>query len=494
MPRTSFQLLVALACTAGLLSSAARDAAAADKLPNLLVIQTDEQRPDTMAAYGNTKIHTPNMDRLAKDSFVFERAYVVQPVCTPSRSAMLTGFWPHTTGLTTNNIPLPRDTRCLPELIGGKEYRTAHMGKWHLGDEIFPQHGFQEWVSIEDGYAAYFQHAGDRNARSSYHQFLVKLGYKPQQNNKFSREFAVRLPIEHCKPKFLEQQACEFLQRNRKSPFVLYVSFLEPHMPYFGPLNAEHSPNEVTLPINFNDVLGDDEPSDARRIRDELYTKGFGGQRLRTEADWRQLIARYWGMVTQVDQSVGAILDTLERLGLADNTIVVYTSDHGDMMGSHRLLAKSVMYQEAVHIPWLIRVPGCPGRTIHPSVSHIDFVPTVLDLMGKAIPKELPGQSLVPLLNGKPVAEDHVFFEWPDPLCRAVISPEGWKLCLRPKDKCQLYNLSDDPGECTNLYYTGKHQDVIERLTQKIRQWQQRVHDPAEVLKNTAPAPGAGAK
>ncbi|MHC4538822.1 MAG: sulfatase-like hydrolase/transferase, partial [Planctomycetota bacterium] len=110
--------------------------------PNLLFIWTDEQRADTMAVYGNKKIRVPNMNRLAVESVVFKNAYVTQPVCTPNRSAVMTGLWPHTTGLLTNNIPLPKETHCLNELIGDSNYRTAYMGKWHLGDEIFAQHGF----------------------------------------------------------------------------------------------------------------------------------------------------------------------------------------------------------------------------------------------------------------------------------------------------------------------------------------------------------------
>ncbi len=466
------------------------NAASADARPlNVLILHTDEQRADTMRAYGNMKIHAPNMDRLAETSFVFTRAYVTQPVCTPSRAAMLTGRWPHTTGLTRNNIPLPDDIPCLSELLGESGYRTAYMGKWHLGDEVVAQHGFQEWVSIEDTYSSHFRQGRDRDARSSYHHFLVKLGYEPGKGNKFSRDFASRLPIEHSKPRFLEQRACQFLERNRRQPFVLVVSFLEPHMPYFGPLNDEHPLSQITLPPNFDDPLGDDEPLAARRLREKLLRDGYGKQPLQTEADWRRLIVRYWGLVTEVDRSVGAILDTLDRLELAENTLVLYTSDHGDMMGSHRLLMKSVMYEEAIRVPWLMRVPGRQGRPIVQPVSQIDLVPTVLELLGRPVPKDLPGQSLVPLLDGKSIAEDHVYFEWPDPLCRAVISPDGWKLCLRPNDKCQLYYLVEDPGECTNLYYTGKHQDVIDRLARKIRSWQQRVDDRADVqCAETAPA------
>jgi arylsulfatase A-like enzyme len=455
--------------------------AARRRKPNLLFIWTDEQRADTMAVYGNSKIRVPNFNKLAAESVVFRNAYVTQPVCTPNRSAVMTGLWPHSSGLVTNNIPLPKETRCLNEIIGDPDYRTAYMGKWHLGDEIFAQHGFDEWVSMEDGYSRYYGKERDRNARSSYHHYLVGLGHEPSQNGgRFSRGYAASLPLEQCKPKFLERNACDFMRRHRNRPFMLYINFLEPHMPFTGPLDDMYDPGEVDLPPNFDDPLEENEP-EAYRKKMRQCARKYG----KTERDFRNLIARYWGLNSQVDLSVGAILDMLEELGLADNTIVVYTSDHGDMMGAHRLVEKGVMYEEAVRIPWLMRVPamGRRQRVIEQPVSHIDLVPTLLELMGRAVNKEnLPGQSLVPLVTGGKVAEDHVFIEWGiKPRVRTVVSPDGWKLCLSKEDKCQLFNLQDDPYEKTNLYDSGKHQAVIARLTEKILKWQNTTNDNAEV-------------
>ncbi len=450
------------------------------KKPNLLFIWTDEQRADTMAVYGNKKIRVPNMNRLAAESIVFKKAYVTQPVCTPNRSAVMTGLWPHMSGLLTNNIPLPRDTRCLNELIGDSYYRTAYMGKWHLGDEIFAQHGFDEWISMEDGYSNYYGDGRDQNARSSYHHHLLELGYKPGGGGKFSRNFAVSLPIEHCKPKFLEQKACDFLRRHRSEPFMLYINFLEPHMPFTGPLDDMYNPSEIDLPASFNDPLEDNEPDNCKK-KFKQCAKKYGT----TEQDFRKLIARYWGLNSQVDRSVGAILDTLDQLGLADNTIVVYTSDHGDMMGAHRLVEKGLMYEEATRIPWMMRVPSLGRRQqlIEQPVSQIDLVPTLLELMGHSeASANLPGQSLVPLIKGGKVDRDHVFIEWnTEPRIRTVVSPDGWKLCLSKEDKCQLFNLRQDPGETINFFDSGRHNDVISRLTKKIHQWQESVGDKITV-------------
>jgi len=316
--------------------------------PNLLFLWTDEQRADTMAAYGNHKIQTTNLNQFAEDCVVFQNAYVAQPVCTPDRSTVMTGLWPHQTGCTKNNIPLPEDIPCLPEIVNDPAYHTGYMGKWHLGDEIFAQHGFQEWVSIEDTYSEYYSKNRDSSARSSYYHYLVEQGYTPSSDNKFSRRFAAGLPLEYSKAMFLQQQAREFLERQARAdrPFLLYVNFLRPHMPFTGPLDDRYDPADVTLPQSFHDHMEEDVPLRYRVKRQYLIDK-YGA----SEQDFRSLIARYWGLVTQVDRAVGRVLDTLAETGLDENTLVVYTSDHGDMMGAHHMAEKSVMYQEAVRIP-----------------------------------------------------------------------------------------------------------------------------------------------
>ncbi|MEA3225212.1 MAG: DUF4976 domain-containing protein, partial [Planctomycetota bacterium] len=150
------------------------------------------------------------------------------------------------------------------------------------------------------------------------------------------------------------------------------------------------------------------------------------------------------------------------------------------------LVEKGLMYEESARIPWLMRVPamGRRQRVIEQPVSQIDLVPTLLELMGHGkAAKNLPGQSLVPLVEGGQVAEDHVFIEWgTEPRVRTVVSPDGWKLCLSKEDKCQLFNLSDDPYETTNLYDSGIHEAVIARLTEKIRTWQKKTKDKVEVI------------
>lgn len=472
--------------------------------PNLLFLWTDEQSYNTMAAYGNDKIKTPNLNKLASESFVFKTAYVSQAVCTPSRSTVMTGLYPHTNGCTANNIPLKKETKCVPELVNDPEYKTAYMGKWHLGDEIFAQHGFEQWESIEDNYTKYYSEGKDRSARSTYHHWLVEKGYGPPRydENKFDRFFCTRLPEEHSKPAFLSEKACEFMEQNRDNPFMLYVNFLEPHSPIFSALDELHKREHVDLPENTDDPLEKNEPMRYRLLH-EGYKKGYDFE---DEAKHRDLVARYWGLVSLVDKHVGKILDKLEALGLDDNTIVVYTSDHGNMLGAHHLMYKTVMYEESSHVPFLMRVPqiGREQKIIEENVSQIDIVPTVLELMNIKRDEHLQGNSLVPVMLGEKPDEDHVFIEWNPPLdyyierkkkkgselasteevvklfnehTRAVVSPDGWKLCVSDVDKNQLFNLNEDTLETTNLFYSGKHDDKIKALFAKIQVWQRNTGD-----------------
>jgi arylsulfatase A-like enzyme len=215
----------------------------------------------------------------------------------------------------------------------------------------------------------------------------------------------------------------------------------------------------------------------------------------------RRTKQKYLGLVTEVDESIGAILSKLQEVGVADNTIVVHTSDHGDMLGAHRLFGKKVMFQEATRVPYLVHMPG-QTRTISipQPVSHIDFLPTMLDLLGKPAHPQCVGTSRAPLLHGQSMPAENVFMQWaPENLhlqssdkpeqvemaitesTRAIVSPDGWKLCLRDHDKNELYNLRLDPAEEHNLFYTGEHRDVIDRLTNDIHVWQERAGDSLKV-------------
>jgi arylsulfatase A-like enzyme len=422
-------------------------------------------------------------------------------------------LYPHANGCTENNISLRPGTPCFPEMIAEGRYVTGHFGKWHLGDELFAQHGFAHWVSIEDGYNAYFGEGRNRNATSTYHDFLTGRGLVPKNGRSFGRSEAARLTEHLGKPAFLARQAAEFIQTHRRQPFILYVNFLEPHMPFFGPRDSQHPVDGIPLPPNFADEPTDAQPLKTRLLAEHYRRHGQSGLPLRTEADWRRMIANYWGLCSLVDTHVGAILETVETCGLSGNTVVAFTSDHGDMMGAHRLIAKCVQFQEAIRVPLLIRLPGqSTARRIAGPVSQIDIVPTLLELLGESLPGFLQGQSLSRAMERGRTDQEEVYIEWNGPnnglgdVCgqvqfpdwltslapaeairaacadpvRTVIRADGWKLNLSPLGEHELYNLRQDPGEMLNRFGEKAYARVARELASSIRSWQKRTGDMIE--------------
>jgi len=332
-----------------------------------------------------------------------------QPVCTPSRGWILTGLYPHQHKSVSNNIPRARDTRTQPELRGstGTTGTTGRFGvskrvfrKRHLGDEVFAQHGFEDWVSIEDLYSAHFGKNRVPAERSSYHAYLLSQGYKPHNDgeNKFSRQFAGRLLIHDCKPAFLARHASRFILENRKDPWLLHVNFLEPHMRFHGPLNELHSEEEAPVPANCPGDAVDQEPELYRKFRHTTWRKALSVMTWQTRAGWQRLNRNYAGLCSQVDDALSRILWTLEGSGQSDNTVVIFTSDHGEMMGSHTLVGKPVFYEEATRVPLQIRAPFLQRRhiVVDRPTSSINIVATVLDLLGSRPVDKPPGQNLVP--------------------------------------------------------------------------------------------------
>jgi arylsulfatase len=471
---------------------------AVQRKPNLILFLPDQQRADTIACYGGKKVHAPNLNKLAAESVVFERSYVTHPVCTPSRSSLMTGTWPHINGCTRNSVALDRRFRSFAELIDDKDYRTGYMGKWHLGDGPALR-GFQQWISAEE--------PGD------YTNFLFAAGLTPDDKYGAFSELAIsNLPVELSRPRFLEKHACQFIEKHFRDPFILVVAFVEPHSPYNGPLNEEYPLSEIdldptaTLPESDNiplryRLMREWQQARAVRDRQRLPHQFFFGV---TPDEYRSIKQRYLGLVTLVDQSIGAILGCLERFGLSDNTIVVHTSDHGDSLGAHHLFAKEVMFEEAARVPFLVHLPGQKCSKLIPQpVSHIDFIPTLLDFLGQPKHPQCAGKSLLPVIHDEEMPPESIFIEWApnrtkvkngtslaprrmikraiDESTRTVVSSDGWKLCLRDKDLNELYNLSDDPLETRNLYADREYASVISRFTDEIHKWQESTHDKLKI-------------
>ena len=468
------------------------------KQPNIVMIITDQQRADTMACYGNSIIKTPNLNKLADESFVFENAYVSQPICTPSRSTILTGIYPHATGCVRNNLPLDADSLTIAELAP-PEYLTAYYGKWHLGDEVKPQRGFDEWLSCEDQYRKYYTDDSLLDDLSDYHHYLVGKGFTPDMvdmgRRTFSREFAAALPIEHSRAMYLADRTSEFIKTNKDRPFMICVGILEPHPPYENALSDIHDPEDVTFGEAFMRSPGEN----ASKLNQSRETEVPSD--ISTESDWRRLKAEYWGNVSMVDRAVEKIVEALESSGIDDQTVVILTSEHGDQMGDHNILQKSVLYEESVRVPMLMKVPWIESTKtrIEGRFSLVDLAPTVLDLIGADIPEQLHGRSRMPVIRGdETLAGSDVVVEWngrnlepsnngkefdriQNARKRALIASDGWKLIVGHKDRSELFNLNSDPSELNNLIYSKDHQQRGQELLDRLSDWQKTVNDDMEL-------------
>ena len=460
---------------------------------NILFIWTDQQRPDTIGAYGNPDVDTPHLDRLLEQSSCFDQAYCSQPVCAPARATALTGLYPHTHGVVSNGIPLDADIPAIAELLQPAGLVSGHIGMWHLAHKaqpLRPQRGFERfWVSTEDQYTA--SHAAE--GYSSYHDFLLSQGYTPADPHGdgtiFARATTTRLPEEVSKPAFEAAEAIRFLETYGDDPFLLVVGIHEPHPPCYSPFDDYYRPEDMTLPESWYLPLDPHAARHCHTVRRIYAEEGFKDIDSNDERGWKEAKARYWGLCRLVDRSVGKVLQRLDELGLADDTIVVYTADHGHLLGEHRMWNKGVPYEPSVQVPLLLRVPGLPPRRITTPVSLVRLMPTLLELMGLPIPAHIQGTSLVPLLTGGDAAPDEeaVFIEWNGPwkgggvysdVAVRTIRQGRWKLNVSANGDCELYDLQDDPEELRNAIVDRGRAQTVGRLFDRLRAWQQETDDP----------------
>ena len=489
--------------------------------PNIVFMMSDQQRYDTLACYGADYMNVPNLNALANRSFVFRNAYVAQPVCTPARATIMTGLYPHAAGPIVNKIHLPLDTPVIAEMIDD-EYLKGYMGKWHLGNDVQVQHGFDVWNPTEDGHRETYTKAELRYEMTPFHQHLVENGYEPDGEHSdgigvFSGDARQDLPKEFQMAHYLGDSAAEFIEENKDRPFILYVSTFEPHSPYHGPYMDMYDPEEI--PVGDAFLKLPEGASRVNRVRadyfmqfmlegkshaDDDYMTRYAAVRedVTTEQGWRTLRAHYLANITLVDDMVGKITDALEKAGVADNTVVVFTSEHGDMMGDHGMLEKRSFFEEASRVPLLMSVPWLSKEQtiVEGSVGHIDLVPTLLELSGNDVPDSLQGKSLVPVLKGEQTLDDNdVFVQWngtsdelPDRFLgsrevnrmltlpgRSVITPDRWKLNICAGDQGELFDLNNDPAERNNLYNDPAQRDRIIDMAARIRIWQHETGDTA---------------
>jgi arylsulfatase A-like enzyme len=462
--------------------------------PNLLFLWTDQHRGDVVPWAGNSALKAPKFfTPLGEKSFLFHRTYVAQPVCTPSRGTILSGLWPHNHGAIKNNSTYRPGVRTIAEYLP-QDYATAYYGKWHLGEETSAQRGFRDWRSIEDEYRRFYKNPEDLKRFSDHYKFLVERGFPPDKIDTddptrsaiFSREMAAALPEPYTKLAFLAREAEKFLHERRDGqPFILHVNSLEPHPPTYGPLNELHDPDAMPAGPAFARKPDQRICKSATNQLQNYRTKGYKNHPISNEHDWRRLRANYYGLVSMVDNAYARVMRALEASGQADNTIVVYTSDHGDMCGDHTLMGKGYFYDASAGVPLAIHVPWLSRERIdfRSPISTVDLVPTLLDLMGIDIAGQVDGVSRAGALRDpaswKP---ENITVEWTDGSKfdengRSRVAADGWKLNLYQGDGPELFDLKSDPGEIHNRYAEPAQRDRVRRMTAEIHEWQQSTRD-----------------
>lgn len=507
--------------------------------PNIILITTDQQRFDTLSCNGNSAISTPALDALAKEGARLERAYVANPVCSPSRASMLTGRYPHVHGLTVNGKALPEQERTIAHILSEAGYDTAVIGKVHLGptksedpetylesrrmtaeDRAFfttwhgPYYGFEEvHLSIGHSTGGHFGHYGlwlEEKFPQHRQHFAdpERHALAPASGTPFG-SLKWGLPPEAHSTVWTAEQACEYMDRyagsdaEEQAPFFLWASFQDPHSPLAcpAPYCDRNDPQQVKMPIPAPDDWNHYSPHFAAKYAG--VTKGMpqhaggfhfpgGGEGVDlsaiTEPQTREMIAHYYGMVNLIDEQVGRMMEHLRQRGLEDDTIVIFTSDHGELLGDHGLWLKGPYHYEGlIRIPMLWRWPGHipAGEVIDSLYSHVDLAPTLLDMVGEQRAAGMQGVSQRKVLEGlealvrkEALCEFRVHHD-PVALHAKTLIDERYKLtCYAGYEFGELFDLEEDPEERCNLWNDPQHQELKVKLQQQLLHMLIQLEDP----------------
>jgi len=444
--------------------------------PNILIIMTDQQRGDCLGVAGHPVLQTPNLDRLAAGGTYFAQAYSAMPVCVPARYCIMTGQVPLAWGNRHNGGCIPKGLPTLPTILRQHGYKTRAVGKLHftgpedeckkLGIPRFRYlYGFESALISESGRQSRY---GD-----DYEAYLKEVGWFGWQRahgigNNDVRTGSSPLPKEHYQTVWATEQSIKWLHENaRKGPFFLFCSYTKPHSPYDPPepYHRLYDPRSVPAPI------GGPEDLEGLSPRYEAMRKRYGWHLLPDQAHLRAR-AYYYGNITLIDEEAGRLLQTLEDVGVADNTIVVFLSDHGDLMGDHGLYFKGIFFKGSLHIPLIIRAPGerlATGRT-NRLVRLEDLMPTLLALAGIPIPEGVHGRNLLQ----EPAGDDEIVFGSYSaaPNRMHAARTHRWQYVFHEAGGFEeLYDLQADPEERNNLAADPNCRQVCEQMRGRIAKW-----------------------
>lgn len=443
--------------------------------PNILWICTDQQRFDTHGCYGNPHVRTPAIDAFSGSGTLFEHAYCQSPVCTPSRASFLTGRYPRTTRTRQNGQSIPADEVLVSKTLADAGYTCGLAGKLHVSAS-HPDAAPVIERRIDDGYAD-FHWSHDTEPlwpTNEYFSWLKQEGVTYERRPlEGSEHVQVSSPASHHHTTWCAEKAIAFMEMQAEfdRPWMFSVNIYDPHHPFDPPLEYLQPYlerlDEVPLP---NYVPGelDDKPVFQRNDHYRAYnTSGYFPAAEMPDDEHRLLRAAYWAMIDLVDVQVGRMLDALEATGQRENTIVVFMSDHGEMLGDHGLYLKGpYFYDPAIRVPLIVSWPGKirEGVRSEALVELADLAPTLLDAAGIAVPERMQGRSLWPLLTGQTDAGSHrddIYCEYynakpwhKDPAAHATcVRTRTHKLVVvHGLAEGELYDLRADPSETRNLW------------------------------------------
>lgn len=439
--------------------------------PGFLVIVTDDQRPDTIAALGNPHISTPNLDRLVRDGMTFTRATCAFPLCVPSRAEILTGATSFRNGVPFDGGRLKRDMVFWADALRDAGYHTWYSGKW-MNDGSPQTRGYDETSGLFSSGGA-----GDDGRKPRYgRNGRLITGHRGWtfKTDDGQPELSKGIGLTGETSRHIADGAIALLERRSDKPFFLHVNFTAPHDPLIIPPGTagKYDPAQMPSPENFLPRHPFDHGAFEGRDENLLPWP-------RTEDDIREEIAAYYAVIDDMDTQIGRILKTLEAIGQYDNTVIIFTSDHGLALGSHGLMGKQNMYEHTIGVPFIIAGPGIPrgGRTTA-QIYLRDMFPTTCELAGVPIPESVSGRSLVPVLEGtatqiRPAVYGYYFN------FQRMIRTERWKLIRYPQlDRQQLYDLRNDPTEQVDLATQAEHANQLADLSARMDQWFREQGDP----------------
>ncbi len=439
--------------------------------PNVLFLLSDQHQHRALGFQGHPVVETPNLDALAGQGIVFDNAYAPSPLCVPSRASLLTGLYPRNHGLYDNQHILEANSPTLPRMIQAHGYRTALIGKAHFNGEQY--HGFQERPYGDLWGQAHQPDPGrlPENGESGLGDIIKNAGPSA-------------IPLALTQTEIVVAESVKWLQQHRMAgrtePFYLAVHFDKPHFP-FNPPNAYYQryQGRVSLPPFDPEFLHSAVPFVRQAAKSYQASRYYGTT---DEASHLRCLAAYYGCITWVDDAVGRILDALDYLHLAKDTLVIYAADHGEMAGEHGLWQKTVFYDASAKVPLIIRMPQSlrvePGRRAVP-VSLVDLLPTILEAAAIPLTDPVDGVSLGPLLGTAEALwpRTAIFSE-----STVLKSPEDSGCMMRTsRYKCnwyldgavECYDLEADPYEQVNLATDPAYRDQIATWVDQIHQfWQ----------------------